>query len=473
MHSTWLQVEDEPLDLIGYVPSPVPTEAELAALVTVLADDHLPGDDWLASEDWPTGEDRSADEQGCPWPGETAAAGFAAARSGLERATLDADQARMLADTEIIDTTQAAGAVLAQGVTAAFAMAREAQQRKLHLDVGMGLVDWLRVRMPLLHPGTVNDLATCARLADTPGADVVADALAAGQVAAHRAAKVARCLEQLQAALRDDPERARAYGRISTDAAARTDLSDRELDVVCRSLVSDLIDAKPEDEREPAQEALRNLTRRPLGNDMTRYTFDAPPSDAAIFDGIIDGPLARPAPDTDTGKADLRSSGQRRFDALRTVVRRGTGNPGAPPSTARASVMVTVRADPATGRPTGAAHAHTGQSFTASQAGLFACLGDLTPVALGPFGEPLALGRTTRLATPAQFKALMVRDEHCTYPGCSMPGTWCEAHHIIWWSRGGTTDIVYLVLLCPRHHTLVHDKDLKATVNGAVVTWHV
>jgi len=29
------------------------------------------------------------------------------------------------------------------------------------------------------------------------------------------------------------------------------------------------------------------------------------------------------------------------------------------------------------------------------------------------------------------------------------------------------------VLLCPRHHTLVHDKDLMATVAGSVVTWHV
>lgn len=197
-----------------------------------------------------------------------------------------------------------------------------------------------------------------------------------------------------------------------------------------------------------------------------------PEDDAALFDAVLHGPLARPAPGPD-GSLDARSGGQRRYDAMTTVLTRGLGNPGAPPSTARASVILTVKADPATGRPYGAAYATTGQVLPARTAGRFACLGDLTPVALGPFGEPLHLGRTERLATPGQYKALIVRDEHCVYPGCTVPGTWCEAHHTIWWSRGGGTDITSLVLLCPRHHTTVHDKDLTITVNGAHATVHL
>ena len=37
----------------------------------------------------------------------------------------------------------------------------------------------------------------------------------------------------------------------------------------------------------------------------------------------------------------------------------------------------------------------------------------------------------------------------------------------------GDTDIAVLVLLCPRHHTLVHAKDLMATVTGSTVTWDI
>ncbi|WP_460433351.1 HNH endonuclease [Angustibacter speluncae] len=32
----------------------------------------------------------------------------------------------------------------------------------------------------------------------------------------------------------------------------------------------------------------------------------------------------------------------------------------------------------------------------------------------------------------------------------------CEAHHVIWWSRGGPTTIENLALLCSRHHTKIH-----------------
>jgi hypothetical protein len=40
------------------------------------------------------------------------------------------------------------------------------------------------------------------------------------------------------------------------------------------------------------------------------------------------------------------------------------------------------------------------------------------------------LGRTRRLYTPAQRKALLVRDRTCRGEGCDVPGTWCEAHHL-------------------------------------------
>lgn len=498
-HSTWVRGGDDDLDLSGWVPDPGPTEEELAALRAVLAEqaeqaaetarfwDLHGGDAELDSSGGPDradaadvddladlaqlyGEDAQAAAE--VRPGEELAAGLRTAQRGLSLARLTEQGVVSLSGGEVVDSLTAVGAVLAEALTAAFVLAREAADRRLHLDVGMGLVDWLRVRCPHLSPAVVNDLATCARLATAPGADLIAEALAQGRVASHRAARVARTMEQLQQALRNDPDRARAYGQILVDAAARPDLDDRSLATACTSLVHDLIDTAPPGAKESTQEALRRLTSRPLGEGMRRYTIDAPGSDAALMDGLLTGPLAAPVPDSETGDPDPCTPSQRRYDAFRTVLSRGLANPGAPPSTARASVMVTVKADPETGRPAGAAQAQTGQVFRAPEAGRFACLGDLTPIVLGEMGEPLALGRTERLATSGQFKALMVRDQHCTFPGCQVPGTWCEAHHIVWWCRGGTTDIGLLVLLCPRHHIVVHEKGLVATVVGGVSTWH-
>src|SRR4051795_5561687 len=85
-----------------------------------------------------------------------------------------------------------------------------------------------------------------------------------------------------------------------------------------------------------------------------------------------------------------------------------------------------------------------------------ACDSPLYRVLLGPSGSVLDVGHAKRLATPAQRKALAVRDGGCVVPGCGKPPEWCEAHHVIGWAAGGRTDLDNLVLLCGRHHTAVH-----------------
>ena len=68
-------------------------------------------------------------------------------------------------------------------------------------------------------------------------------------------------------------------------------------------------------------------------------------------------------------------------------------------------------------------------------------------------GAVLAMGRTVRLATPAQKDALIARDLHCVIPGCAVPGEHCQVHQIIPWAAGGPTDLDNMTLLCVRHHT--------------------
>jgi hypothetical protein len=69
----------------------------------------------------------------------------------------------------------------------------------------------------------------------------------------------------------------------------------------------------------------------------------------------------------------------------------------------------------------------------------------------------LDLGRSTRLASPAQRRALRALYATCAIPGCSVRYDRCKLHHIIWWRNGGRTELANLLPVCLRHHTKIHD----------------
>jgi hypothetical protein len=70
-------------------------------------------------------------------------------------------------------------------------------------------------------------------------------------------------------------------------------------------------------------------------------------------------------------------------------------------------------------------------------------------------GQPITITSPTRLATPAQQRALLARDEMCQFPGCGRT-MYLKAHHIVHNADGGPTQIDNLCLLCQHHHTLIH-----------------
>ncbi len=72
-------------------------------------------------------------------------------------------------------------------------------------------------------------------------------------------------------------------------------------------------------------------------------------------------------------------------------------------------------------------------------------------------GEPLSVGRKTRSIPPAIRRALKRRDHGCRFPGCTH-SRFVDAHHITHWADGGETSMLNLVLLCRRHHRLVHEE---------------
>jgi hypothetical protein len=70
--------------------------------------------------------------------------------------------------------------------------------------------------------------------------------------------------------------------------------------------------------------------------------------------------------------------------------------------------------------------------------------------------EPVRLGRLTREPSPAMMRQLRYRDVECRFPGCGAR-RFTQAHHVVWWGDGGTTDLDNLVLVCFFHHRLVHE----------------
>jgi uncharacterized protein DUF222/HNH endonuclease len=98
------------------------------------------------------------------------------------------------------------------------------------------------------------------------------------------------------------------------------------------------------------------------------------------------------------------------------------------------------------------------------------CGAELTPFLVKTIGkntEVLDVGRTERLATPRQAKAISLRQNGgCAASGCRHPIS--HNHHLVWWSHGGSTDLDNLVGLCRKCHTLVHAGRLDLTRGSPV-----
>ena len=84
------------------------------------------------------------------------------------------------------------------------------------------------------------------------------------------------------------------------------------------------------------------------------------------------------------------------------------------------------------------------------------CDARLLPLVVDGLGVPLDLARASRLARPGQRRAMAVRDGGCVFPGCALPGSWCDAHHLDEWGGGGHSDVARMASLCRHHHGVVH-----------------
>jgi hypothetical protein len=86
-----------------------------------------------------------------------------------------------------------------------------------------------------------------------------------------------------------------------------------------------------------------------------------------------------------------------------------------------------------------------------------ACDCSVTRVLLDQESVVVDVGRSRRIISGPLRRALKSRDGHCQWPGCERPASRCDGHHLVHWIHGGTTDLSNLVLLCHRHHWMVHE----------------
>jgi hypothetical protein len=125
-------------------------------------------------------------------------------------------------------------------------------------------------------------------------------------------------------------------------------------------------------------------------------------------------------------------------------------------------------AGPGSGRLPGTGSFTFTGPVTASTIRKIACDADIIPALFGSEGRVLDIGRTTRVFPPHIRKAITARDQGCTFPSCTIPAPWCEAHHITYWSHGGTTSTDNGTLLCSHHHHLIHKEQWQIQVQTGI-----
>jgi hypothetical protein len=160
-----------------------------------------------------------------------------------------------------------------------------------------------------------------------------------------------------------------------------------------------------------------------------------------------------------SGAEDSRTPAQRRADALGEVCRQWLDLAERPVvSGERPHVVVTMDLESLEGRVRRRCELEDAGPITSETARRWACDANVTRVITDAASQPLDVGRKTKVVPPALRRAVAVRDGGCVFPGCGRPSSWCDAHHVRHWADGGSTSLANLVLLCRRHHRLVHHR---------------
>jgi hypothetical protein len=131
----------------------------------------------------------------------------------------------------------------------------------------------------------------------------------------------------------------------------------------------------------------------------------------------------------------------------------------------RYEVVVHVDAQTLAADADGRCELGDGQPLAAETARRLVCDASVVELREREDGSLLSLGRKRRTVSPPLRRALAARDRGCRFPGCDRT-RFVDAHHVLHWSRGGETNLDNLLLLCRRHHRLVHERGYTLRLDG-------
>jgi hypothetical protein len=194
-------------------------------------------------------------------------------------------------------------------------------------------------------------------------------------------------------------------------------------------------------------------------------TFSIWDDGAIVINGIFDPtggaavrsalePLARPS-----GAGDDRNRERRMADALVELSMHALDTGLVPQHASRRThLQVTTSLETLLGLDGApAAEMEFALPISAKTVERLACDCTVTRILLGSDSAVVDVGRAKRVVSGPTRTALNVRDGTCRWPGCDRPASWSAAHHVVHWIRGGGTDLPNLILLCHRHHWMVHE----------------
>jgi len=166
---------------------------------------------------------------------------------------------------------------------------------------------------------------------------------------------------------------------------------------------------------------------------------------------------------------DRRTCAQKQHDAFAMIVNAAARSGEFPDlGGAAPTLVVTVRAeDYASGRGW-ATVLNTGDHIPSRIAAQTGCAGGIQRVMFDENGRIAALGTSARIFNALQRRAITLRDGGCVIPGCTVPASWCEIHHVTEYADGGPTHTDNGVLLCWWHHRNLHLSEWRIRMRDGV-----